>query len=187
MSRPWFTDSVADSSRRSRSSYIPSHHRAQPKTTVSHSRRAPTPIDDITEKFDDLEVISQEDAGEKRELPVAAVQVEVEGVDVPPPVTSFEAMGFSARALSDNIRKCKYVDPTPIQRYAIPVAMSGRDLMACAQTGSGKTAAFCFPIINGITVGKQHQPMARYCHGDVACPLALILAPTRELASQVLH
>ncbi|KAL0772477.1 hypothetical protein Bca101_037628 [Brassica carinata] len=58
-------------------------------------------------------------------------------------------------ALNLNIRRCKYVTPTPIQRHAIPILLAGRDLMACAQTGSGKTAAFCFPIISGI-MRDQH-------------------------------
>lgn len=75
--------------------------------------------------------------------------------------------------------------PTPIQRHAIPVALAGRDLMACAQTGSGKTAAFCFPIISGIL--KQNGAMG-FGGGRkirVASPLALIMSPTRELSSQV--
>ena len=74
--------------------------------------------------------------------------------------------------------------PTPIQRHAIPIAMAGRDLMACAQTGSGKTAAFCFPIISGILKNFRHsQSQSRFT--QTACPSALILSPTRELAGQV--
>ncbi|KAL8546203.1 hypothetical protein ACS0TY_006060 [Phlomoides rotata] len=193
MSQPWFTGAAStNQTRRSPSSYVPPHHRTQPNTIPSrslsrgsHRRNPVSNIDDISQKFHDLDVISQEDNGEKQELPAVGVPVELEGMDIPPPVTSFEEMGFSSKPLNDNIRRCKYVNPTPIQRHAIPVAMSGRDLMACAQTGSGKTAAFCFPIINSITVGKQHQQMPRYGNGDVALPLALILAPTRELASQI--
>lgn len=72
--------------------------------------------------------------------------------------------------------------PTPVQRYAIPISLAGRDLMACAQTGSGKTAAFCFPIISGIMRGHGVQ---RPRGARTVYPLALILSPTRELSCQV--
>jgi len=65
-----------------------------------------------------------------------------------------------------------YTTPTPIQREAIPLALSGRDLIGLAQTGTGKTAAFTLPIINQL-IGGPHRVRA------------LILAPTRELAVQV--
>lgn len=75
--------------------------------------------------------------------------------------------------------------PTPIQRHAIPVALAGRDLMACAQTGSGKTAAFCFPIISGILKQNGTTAFVGGRRMRVACPLALIMSPTRELSCQI--
>jgi ATP-dependent RNA helicase RhlE len=66
-----------------------------------------------------------------------------------------------------------YVDPTPIQRRAIPLVLAGRDLIGSAQTGTGKTAAFGLPILCKL---DRHQPQG---------PRALVLEPTRELASQV--
>ncbi|KAI3450886.1 hypothetical protein Pfo_007551 [Paulownia fortunei] len=111
------------------------------------------------------------------------IPVETNGKDVPPPVTTFAEIDLG-EALNLNIRRCKYVKPTPVQRYAIPISITGRDLMACAQTGSGKTAAFCFPIISGIMKSSQSAPrpprMPR-----MAFPLALILSPTRELSVQI--
>jgi ATP-dependent RNA helicase RhlE len=72
------------------------------------------------------------------------------------------------------IKELGFVRPTPIQAEAIPPAMAGRDLMACAQTGSGKTAAFLLPIIHHL-----HDQSRRTTR-------ALVLAPTRELAAQIL-
>ncbi|HIE97655.1 MAG TPA: DEAD/DEAH box helicase [Planctomycetes bacterium] len=77
------------------------------------------------------------------------------------------------RALTDE----KYEIPTPIQAQTVPAALQGRDILGCAQTGTGKTAAFALPILNQL--GKQNlkaQPNR---------PLVLVLAPTRELAIQI--
>ncbi|CAH9068249.1 unnamed protein product [Cuscuta epithymum] len=109
------------------------------------------------------------------------IPVETSGNNVPPPVTTFAEIDLGDE-LNMNIRRCKYVKPTPVQRHAIPISLAGRDLMACAQTGSGKTAAFCFPIISGILKGSFPQ---RPRGGRTVFPLALILSPTRELAMQI--
>jgi len=77
------------------------------------------------------------------------------------------------RALQD----MGYVTPTPIQERAIPYLLEGRDLLGLAQTGTGKTAAFALPILDHIS----RHPRAT----TPRCPRALILAPTRELASQI--
>lgn len=71
----------------------------------------------------------------------------------------------------------KYTVPTPIQQRTIPEALAGRDILGCAQTGTGKTAAFALPILNHFA-GLQRKPVAHR-------PLALVLAPTRELAIQI--
>lgn len=110
------------------------------------------------------------------------IPVETSGDNVPPPVNTFAEIDLG-EALNQNIRRCKYVKPTPVQRHTIPISLAGRDLMACAQTGSGKTAAFCFPIISGIMRG---QPVQRPPRGvRTVYPLALVLSPTRELSMQV--
>ncbi|CAL4986979.1 unnamed protein product [Urochloa decumbens] len=114
------------------------------------------------------------------------IPVETSGREVPPPVATFAEIDLG-EALNENIRRCRYVRPTPVQRHAIPISLAGRDLMACAQTGSGKTAAFCFPIISGIMRGP---PAGRPQRGGgmgmrTAYPSALILSPTRELSMQI--
>lgn len=111
------------------------------------------------------------------------IPVETTGENVPPPVDTFADIDLGD-ALNLNIRRCKYVKPTPVQRYTIPISLAGRDLMACAQTGSGKTAAFCFPIISGIMNAKAQSVQKPYGTRTVF-PFALILSPTRELSVQV--
>ena len=77
--------------------------------------------------------------------------------------------------IQDAIRDVGYTTPTPVQRDAIPPALEGRDVIGCAQTGTGKTAAFALPIL-------QH---ADRWAGDDAVIRALIVTPTRELAAQI--
>ncbi|KAL3517951.1 hypothetical protein ACH5RR_020540 [Cinchona calisaya] len=94
----------------------------------------------------------------------------------PAPIESFTDMCLHSSIMKD-ISYHGYTTPTSIQAQAMPVALSGRDLLGCAETGSGKTAAFSIPMI-------QHclaQPPVRRGDG----PLALVLAPTRELAQQI--
>jgi len=90
-------------------------------------------------------------------------------------------MSFENLSLADPIRRAlveeNYGTPTPIQRDAIPVILEGKDIIGCAQTGSGKTAAFALPVLNHISENpKQIKP--RQCR-------TVVLTPTRELATQV--
>ena len=90
-------------------------------------------------------------------------------------MTEFKDLGLSQPVL-DALADCGYTAPTPIQEKAIPIVRAGYDLIASAQTGTGKTAAFTLPLIDDI----GQRPSAK---GDT--PLVLILTPTRELALQV--
>jgi ATP-dependent RNA helicase RhlE len=84
---------------------------------------------------------------------------------------SFSALGLSEKIL-EGVKAMGYVEPTPIQLRAIPLILSGKDVIGSAQTGTGKTAAFALPILSKL---GQHAPG----------PRVLILEPTRELAAQV--
>ena len=115
------------------------------------------------------------------------IPVEASGQGVPEPVTRFTNPPLDDHLLT-NIDLAGYKVPTPVQKYSIPIVMGGRDLMACAQTGSGKTGGFLFPILsqayqNGPLAPASQQPggfRQRKAH-----PTSLILAPTRELVSQI--
>uniref|UniRef100_A0A182Q0C3 ATP-dependent RNA helicase DDX42 n=1 Tax=Anopheles farauti TaxID=69004 RepID=A0A182Q0C3_9DIPT len=102
--------------------------------------------------------------------------VKVSGPVPPHPVTSFAHFGFD-ESLMKAIRKSEYSTPTPIQAQAIPAALSGRDIIGIAKTGSGKTAAFLWPMLVHIMDQRDLGP------GDG--PIGLILAPTRELSLQI--
>ncbi|GAB3186892.1 hypothetical protein GCM10027292_12340 [Hydrogenophaga aquatica] len=85
-----------------------------------------------------------------------------------------------APAILDAVREQGYEHPTPIQAEAIPAVLEGHDLLAGAQTGTGKTAAFTLPMLHRLS--ESAQPVAR---GERRPVRALVLAPTRELAAQV--
>ncbi len=84
---------------------------------------------------------------------------------------AFSKLSLSA-AMAEGVKAMGYTEPTPIQLRAIPLILSGRDVIGSAQTGTGKTAAFALPILSKL---ERHQPQTR----------VLVLEPTRELAAQV--
>lgn len=144
------------------------------------------PSDNVSEKFDQLKVTEEDSNGGINFDAYEDIPVEASGADIPPPVDTFHEIDLG-ECLNHNIKtRCKYVKPTPIQRHAIPVVMAGRDLMACAQTGSGKTAAFCLPIISGVLNNNSLGRSPTRGGAHTVCPTALILSPTRELAGQVM-
>jgi ATP-dependent RNA helicase RhlE len=91
-------------------------------------------------------------------------------------LTSFDRLGLS-KAVCATLAALKYDTPTPIQQQAIPPLLSGKDILALAQTGTGKTAAFTLPILERLSQDTR-PPLPGQ-------PKALILAPTRELAQQI--
>jgi len=114
------------------------------------------------------------------------IPVETSGENVPDPVTAFREEELGPEVVN-NLDLCKYTVPTPVQKYSIPIGMAGRDMMACAQTGSGKTGGFLFPTIatmlkNGPNPDIQDEGEGRRRR---VFPTALVLSPTRELASQI--
>ncbi|XP_039211512.1 probable ATP-dependent RNA helicase DDX4 isoform X2 [Crotalus tigris] len=108
------------------------------------------------------------------------ILVEVSGLDPPPAILTFEEADL-CETLIKNIARAGYFKLTPVQKYSIPIVLAGRDLMACAQTGSGKTAAFLIPILahmmrDGVTASQFKGEQEPEC---------IIIAPTRELINQI--
>merc|ERR1712137_1029605 len=91
--------------------------------------------------------------------------------------------GKLQESLFDNLRRCGYDRPTPVQKFAIPVVLQNRDIMACAQTGSGKTCAFMVPCLESLL--RSGPPPSSGGGRRKAMPCGLVLAPTRELAAQI--
>ena len=88
-------------------------------------------------------------------------------------MSGFEGLGLSERALSA-VKRMGFTQPTPVQQQAIPLVLEGRDIIAAAQTGTGKTAAFVLPALDRL--GRAEAG---------AGPLMLVVTPTRELAQQI--
>ena len=87
----------------------------------------------------------------------------------------FSSLGLSPELLRA-VAESNYADPTPVQKEAIPAILQGKDVWACAQTGSGKTAAFALPLLQNAEKRERGTPLTLH---------TLVLVPTRELAAQV--
>ncbi|KAK1799358.1 hypothetical protein P4O66_007594 [Electrophorus voltai] len=104
------------------------------------------------------------------------LNLRVSGAAPPKPCTSFAHFSFDEQ-LMNQIRKSEYTQPTPIQCQGVPIALSGRDMIGIAKTGSGKTAAFIWPMLVHIMDQKELE------QGEG--PIAVIVCPTRELCQQI--
>jgi len=122
----------------------------------------------------------------KTDMPIEKVdawrnehEIKVEGGDIPQPILTFDPTMFPAtmKSILDKFHQAGFTSPTPIQAQGWSMALSGRDVVGVAQTGSGKTLAFVIPAIMNIMGQPPLNP------GDG--PIALIVAPTRELALQI--
>ncbi|XP_057474268.1 DEAD-box ATP-dependent RNA helicase 24-like isoform X1 [Actinidia eriantha] len=127
---------------------------------------------DFYEEKPSISGMSEQDVVEYRK----SLAIRVSGFDVPRPIKTFGDSGFSVE-LAKAIAKQAYENPTPIQCQALPIVLSGRDIIGIAKTGSGKTAAFVLPMI----VHVMDQPELEKEEG----PIGVICAPTRELAHQI--
>jgi len=121
------------------------------------------------------------------------IPAESTGEDPPEAVDTFEDCDLGEIIMS-NVKLAHYTTPTPVQKNAIPIINADRDLMACAQTGSGKTAAFLLPILaqifksgpgESLNATKNHSSGGYGRGRKKLYPLGLVLSPTRELASQI--
>lgn len=120
--------------------------------------------------------LSQMTEEEAAELRMELDGIKVSGKNVPKPVQKWSQCGLT-RPILDVIEGLGYEKPTSIQMQALPVIMSGRDVIGVAKTGSGKTMAFVLPMLRHI---KDQDPVS----GDDG-PIALIMTPTRELCTQI--
>ncbi|XP_018330246.1 ATP-dependent RNA helicase DDX42 [Agrilus planipennis] len=127
---------------------------------------------DFYQLHPDIESLTSSQVTELRKT----LDINVNGSKPPKPVASFAHFNFDDKLLKAII-KAEYATPTPIQSQAIPCALMGRDVLGIAQTGSGKTAAYLWPLL----IHVAEQPPVEEGEG----PIALILAPTRELAIQI--
>ncbi|GLA10576.1 hypothetical protein AnigIFM62618_000173 [Aspergillus niger] len=121
------------------------------------------------------------------------IEVIAESRERPSPIKNFDDAGLHP-IMRENIRLCRYEFPTPIQAYSIPAVLTGHDLISIAQTGSGKTAAFLIPVLSQLmgkakklaaprpNIAAGYNPSADSVRAE---PLVLIVAPTRELSTQI--
>ncbi|XP_024541622.1 DEAD-box ATP-dependent RNA helicase 24 [Selaginella moellendorffii] len=146
-----------------------------PLAPLDHSQLQYAPFDkDFYEEDASISGLSEEDVTSYRQ----SIGVRTSGFDVPRPVKQFKELGLDS-LLMGAITKQGYENPTPIQCQALPIVLSGRDIIGIAKTGSGKTAAFVLPMI--VHIMDQEEL------GKGEGPIGVICAPTRELAQQIFN
>ncbi|KAF9328892.1 ATP-dependent RNA helicase ddx42 [Podila minutissima] len=144
-----------------------------PLPRMDHSKQDYVEIEKcFYEEHEDIAKLSEDQVRRIRQ----DLDMRVSGADVAKPCISFAHFGFE-EALMEMIRRAGYSEPSGIQRQAMPMALSGRDIIGIAKTGSGKTAAFLLPMIVHIMDQDELEK------GDG--PIGVVLAPTRELADQI--
>jgi len=150
--------------------------RSAPPTSSLGSQSELPPLPAVTRGFylehPDVTALTDEQVEEERHRHAIAVY----GEAVPNPISSFVQASLPPYLL-ETLLSAGYKQPSAIQRQAWPVALSGRDMVGLAETGSGKTLAYLLPAL----VHVNAQPVLKEGEG----PLALLLAPTRELAVQI--
>lgn len=152
---------------------IPNKKLIDPLPVIYHSEiEYPSFEKNFYQMHEEIEKLNYLEVKDLREK----LNIQVSGLKPPKPVTSFGHLGFDDKLLSA-IRKQHFTNPTPIQAQGVPTVLSGRDVIGIAQTGSGKTAAFLWPLL----VHIMDQPQLEKKDG----PIGLIVAPTRELCQQI--
>jgi ATP-dependent RNA helicase DDX5/DBP2 len=132
-------------------------------------------IKNIYEENPNLKKMSDQDVTKWRKENV----VDTKGLELPKPILNFDLVPFPESV--KKLLKGKYTQPTPIQAQAWPIAMSGKDLVGSAETGSGKTMAFLLPIFQQISSVRAKK----ITEVEQAKPISLVVAPTRELVKQI--
>lgn len=149
------------------------------KTTKRLNQLSNRPVSYVAFKKDfyqEVPELAQLTKEEVNELRISLENIKVVGKSCPKPVTCWAHCGLSKKIM-EVLKKSNYLSPTPIQAQAIPAIMSGRDVMGIAKTGCGKTLSFLLPMFRHILA----QPKPEKGDG----PIAVIITPTRELATQI--
>ncbi|KAI9118267.1 hypothetical protein K1719_010599 [Acacia pycnantha] len=160
----------------SSSTFSNSSRRSSGAPPISRTFSVPDPVFPHWQPSERVSRMKPEQIEEVRLRLNLDVSVASDSLPAPAPIESFSDMCLHQSIMKDIVSH-EYTRPTSIQAQAMPIALSGRDLLGCAETGSGKTAAFTIPMIEHCLA---QPPIQR---GDG--PLALVLAPTRELAQQI--
>ncbi len=150
----------------------------------THDKKMKTKTNHISKKYGVFK--SQDKVNEFRN----ALQIRIRNgnaSDAPPPCPTFDSMSIHKgikQVILDNIEESLWKEPTPIQMQAIPTLLAGKDVLAAAPTGSGKTAAFVIPVLSIVSETLQELQSSEGTDPGKGVR-ALLLAPTRELAEQI--